>query len=56
MSLSCTSKKNFRVVLDFNVYEDFDPHNINWKKVFEIQGSEDLQVQIEDYSDMEEVW
>ena len=56
MSLSVTSKKQFRVILDFDVYEDFEPNNINWKKVFEIEGSEDLNVQIEDYTESDEIW
>jgi len=56
MSLSVTSKKQFRVILDFDVYEDFEPNNINWKKLFEIEGSEDLNVQIEDYTELNEVW
>ena len=41
------SRQKFRVTLDFDVYVDFDPYNINWKKLFEIEGNENLDVNIE---------
>ncbi len=49
------SRQRFRVTLDFDVYEDFNPHNVNWNKVFEIEGDERLDVQIEKEDD-EELW
>ena len=41
------SRQKFRVTLDFDVFDDFDPHNVDWKKVFEIEGDEQLSVTIE---------
>jgi len=41
------SRQKYRVTLDFDVYEDFDPYNINWNKLFEIEGNEKLDVNIE---------
>ena len=41
------SRQKFRVTLDFDVFDDFDPHNVNWNKVFEIEGDEQLSVTIE---------
>jgi len=46
-------KQKFRVTLEFDVYDDFDPYNINWNKMFEIEGSESLEVSIEDLTDDE---
>ena len=44
---SWESRKNWLINQDFDVYEDFDPYNINWKKLFEIEGNENLDVNIE---------
>jgi|TARA_B100000131_G_C18074233_1_gene595738 hypothetical protein len=40
-------KTKYRVTLDFDVFEDFDPYNINFNKLFEIEGEEKLDVYIE---------
>ncbi len=50
------NRQKIRVVLDFDVYEDFEPDNINWNKVFEIEGDEQLNVQVERFSPVENVW
>ena len=39
-------KTKYRVTLDFDVFEDFDPYNINFNKLFEIEGEEKLDVYI----------
>ena len=33
-------KSKFRVTLEFDVFDDFDPYNINWDKLFDIEGQE----------------
>ena len=40
------SKKKYSVTLDFDVYEDFNPYEINWNKLFQIEGQEQLDVNI----------
>ena len=40
------SKKKYSVTLDFDVYEDFNPYEINWNKLFQIEGQEHLDVNI----------
>jgi len=32
--------------LDFDVYEDFNPYEIDWNKIFQIEGQEHLDVNI----------
>jgi hypothetical protein len=33
-------KQRYRITLDLEVMDDFDPHQINWEDLFELQGSE----------------
>ena len=40
------SKKKYSVTLDFDVYEDFNPYEINWNKLLQIEGQEHLDVNI----------
>ena len=40
------SKKRFQITLDFDVYEDFNPYEIQWNKLFQIEGQEHLDVDI----------
>ena len=40
-----TKRKN-SVTLDFDVYEDFNPYEIDWNKIFQIEGQEHLDVNI----------
>jgi hypothetical protein len=41
-------KKRIRVTLDLEVYDDFHPHQINWSKVFQLEGDETVNVYVED--------
>jgi len=42
------TKKKYSVTLDFDVYEDFNPYEIQWNKLFQIEGQENLEVNIKD--------
>ena len=51
------SKKRFQITLDFDVYEDFNPYEIQWNKLFQIEGQEHLDVEIRDITDLfEDTW
>ena len=57
MNTSHAQKQQIRVTLDFEVFEDFDVHQIDFQKVFDIQGGENLTVTVEDVSEnVEELW
>ena len=43
--------QNIRVTLDFEVYEDFNVNQIDFNKVFNIQGGESLTVTINNQSE-----
>ena len=40
VAISQAQKQRYRITLDIEVLEDFDPHQINWEDLFELQGSE----------------
>ena len=57
MNTSHAQKQQIRVTLDFEVFEDFDVHMIDFHKVFDIQGGENLTVTVEDVSEsVENLW
>ena len=33
-------KQRYRITLDIEVMEDFDPHQIDWEQLFELEGTE----------------
>ena len=35
-------KQRYRITLDLEVMDDFDPHQIDWENLFELEGSERL--------------
>lgn len=46
---SLTAQKNkYRITLELNVNEDFNPHQINWKKLFELDRNEQVKSYVED--------
>jgi predicted component of type VI protein secretion system len=43
-------KTKYRVTLELEVLEDFNPHQINWEKVLDLGGNEHVDAYIEDLS------
>jgi len=41
-------KKNVRVTLDLSVYSDFDARQIDWSKLFGLDGDETVEAYVED--------
>ena len=33
-------KQRYRITLELETLEDFDPHQINWEDLFQLEGSE----------------
>ena len=50
MSLVYAQKQRFRITLELDVLEDFNPHNIDWEKVLDVQGNENVSAYVEDLS------
>ena len=41
-------KTKYRITLELDVQDDFNPRQINWRKVLQINEDEDLDCYIED--------
>ena len=43
-------KHRYRVTLELDVMEDFNPHQIDWSKLFDLEPSESVESYVEDLS------
>ena len=43
-------KVRYRVTLDLETFADFDPHQIDWEKVFNLEPAEKVSAYVEDLS------
>ena len=50
VAISQAQKQRYRITLDLEVMEDFNPHNIDWDQLFELEGSERCDAYVEDLS------
>ena len=41
-------KNKYRITLELDVLDDFNPRQIDWRKVLQIEENEDLECYIED--------
>ena len=48
VSYSVAQKSKYRITLELDVMEDFDPHQIHWEDVFELEGNEFVSAYVED--------
>lgn len=47
-------KTRYRITLDIEAFSDFDPKNIDWNKLFDLQGDESCEAYVENLS--EDIW
>tara|TARA_B100000287_G_C20337523_1_gene664389 strand:- start:250 stop:420 length:171 start_codon:yes stop_codon:yes gene_type:complete len=43
-------KSKYRVTLELDVQDDFNPHQINWGKLLDVQKNEKVSTYVEDLS------
>jgi hypothetical protein len=43
-------KQRYRITLDLSVLPDFNPHQIDWNKLFELEPAEKVDAYVEDLS------
>jgi len=43
-------KQRYRITLNIEALGDFDPNNINWERLFELEGSEKCDAYVESLS------
>jgi len=48
MTVYYPTKARYRITLDLEVMDDFSPHNVDWEKLLDIQGSEKVISYVED--------
>lgn len=41
-------KVRYRVTLDISAFPDFDPHQIDWQKLFQLEPAESVESYVED--------
>lgn len=44
-------KTRYRIVLDLEVYDDFDPHQIDWYELLKIEGGEEVHATVKELDD-----
>ena len=44
------TQQRYRITLDLSVEDDFNPHQIDWRKVLELQDNESVESVTEDLS------
>ena len=49
-SFTLAQKQRYRITLDLDVLSDFNPHEIDWAKLLDIQGRETVDTYVEDLS------
>jgi|TARA_B100001059_G_scaffold185887_1_gene187709 hypothetical protein len=48
VSYSVAQKGKYRITLELDVMEDFNPHQIRWEDLFELEGNESVNAYVED--------
>ena len=43
-------KTKYRITLELDVFDDFNPHEIAWEKLFKLEADERVESNIEDLS------
>jgi hypothetical protein len=43
-------KQKYRVTIELEVLNDFDPHNLDWEKIFGLEPAEKVSAYVEDLS------
>jgi hypothetical protein len=41
-------KQRYRITLDLQVLGDFDPHQLDWEKLFKLEPAERVEAYVED--------
>lgn len=43
-------KQRYRITLELEVMSDFNPHQLNWNKLFDLEPNESVESYVEDLS------
>ena len=56
VAYSQAQKQRYRITLDLSVLGDFDPHQIDWEKLFKLEGAEKCDAYVEDLNTPDRWW
>jgi len=56
VAYSQAQKVRYRVTLDLEVFADFDPHQMDWEKLFKLEPAEKCSAYVEDLSTPDRWW
>jgi len=42
--------QRYRITIDLQTFDDFDPHQLDWEKLFKLEPAESVEAYIEDLS------
>lgn len=55
--MAYAQKQRYRITLELDVMDDFDPYQIDWRDLFKLEGSEKITAYVEDINrNREFVW
>lgn len=49
VSYQIAQKRRVRITLDMEVFSDFNPREIDWDKIFQLEPSESVEAYVEDF-------
>lgn len=49
VSYQIAQKRRVRITLDLEVFSDFNPRDIDWDKIFQLEPSEKVEAYVEDF-------
>ena len=53
--MAYVQKQKFRITLEMDVFDDFNPRQIDWEELFDLGGDEKVNVYVEDLT-LDRVW
>jgi hypothetical protein len=53
--MTYVQKQKFRITLEMDVFDDFNPRQIDWEELFDLGGDEKVSVYVEDLT-LDHVW
>jgi hypothetical protein len=53
VSYQSATKERYRITLEITAFPDFNPHQINWRQLFDLEPAEKVNAYIEDLSRMD---
>lgn len=52
MSRSASSKNKYRITIEIETQDDFNPHQIEWRKLFKLSPKEKVKAYVEDFNSL----